>query len=161
MLREAVAGAKVQKSVDPHSFRHARATHLANDLTEAQMKEYFGWLHVSTMAAVYVHLSGRDIGNAILRVHGKPDLADEQEERTAPKACCQCSTQNPATNRFCSACGMTLDRDTADQMLKNDLAHQQADNLPDPLMGHEEFRGLFMQKIHDLAQQRPLLPVGP
>jgi hypothetical protein len=56
---------------------------------------------------------------------------------------------------------MTLDRDTADQMLKNDLARQQADNLPDQLMGHEEFRGLFMQKIHDLAQQRPLLPVGP
>jgi site-specific recombinase XerD/ribosomal protein L40E len=120
MLREAAASAHVLKRVNPHSFRHARATHLANHLTEAQMKEYFGWVQASAMAAVYVHLSGRNVDDAILKLHGKADLAEEQEEKMVPKVCSQCSAQNPATNRFCSACGMTLDRETADQMLKSD-----------------------------------------
>jgi ribosomal protein L40E len=125
------------------------------------MKEYFGWVQASAMAAVYVHLSGRDVDNAILRLHGKADMAEEQKEKMAPKVCSQCSVQNPATNRFCSACGMTLDREAADQMLKNHLARRQADSWLDQLMGDDEFRGLFMRKIHDLAQQRPLLPLGP
>ncbi|MEM4255173.1 MAG: tyrosine-type recombinase/integrase [Candidatus Norongarragalinales archaeon] len=43
------------KKVNPHSFRHARASELANHLTEAQMKEYFGWMQGSDMAATYVH----------------------------------------------------------------------------------------------------------
>jgi hypothetical protein len=55
---------------------------------------------------------------------------------------------------------MTLDRDTADKMLKNDLARRQADSLLDQLMGDEEFRGLFMQKMRGLAQQHPLVSVG-
>lgn len=34
--------AKIEKKINPHSFRHARATELASKLTEAQMKELFG-----------------------------------------------------------------------------------------------------------------------
>jgi integrase len=33
--------------IDGHSFRHSRATWLANKLTEAQMKEHFGWTQSS------------------------------------------------------------------------------------------------------------------
>jgi hypothetical protein len=160
MLQEATARAKVPGKVNPHSSRHARATHLAHYLTEAQMKEYFGWVQASGMAAVYVRLSDRDVENAILRLHGKAEMAEEQEEKLVPQACSQCSVQNPATNRFCSTRGMALDGETADHMLKNDLARQQPDNLLDQLMGDEEFRGLFMRKMRDLARQRPLLPVG-
>ncbi len=32
----------IDKRVNTHSFRHARASNLANVLTEAQMKEYIG-----------------------------------------------------------------------------------------------------------------------
>ena len=60
ILREIARRAGVKKKVNPHAFRHARATHLANFLTEAQMKEFFGWVQDSDMASVYVHLSGRD-----------------------------------------------------------------------------------------------------
>jgi len=51
----------IGKRVNPHSFRHARASNLANVLTEAQMKEYLGWVGDSKMASTYVHLSGRNI----------------------------------------------------------------------------------------------------
>jgi integrase/recombinase XerD len=70
MLRRTAQKAGVRKRVNPHLFRHSRATFLAKHLTEAQMKEYFGWTQASDMAAVYVHLSGRDVDSALLKLAG-------------------------------------------------------------------------------------------
>jgi len=77
VLRKAAARAGVSKRVNPHAFRHARATHLANFLTESQLKEFFGWSQGSEMAKVYVHLSGRDIDNAILEMYRKQSSFEE------------------------------------------------------------------------------------
>lgn len=60
----------INKRIYPYLFRHSRATHLANFLTEAQMNCYFGWTQGSKMASTYVHLSGRDIDKAILKLNG-------------------------------------------------------------------------------------------
>ena len=60
----------LRKRVYSHLMRHTRATELANVLTEAQMKEYLGWVQGSDMPSVYVHLCGRDVDNALLRAHG-------------------------------------------------------------------------------------------
>gem|GEM_PF-2341875 len=43
MLRRRGEDAKINKHVNPHLFRHSQASELADDLTEAQMNEYFGW----------------------------------------------------------------------------------------------------------------------
>lgn len=43
---------------------------MANYLTEAQMNDYFGWVQGSGMPSVYVHLSGRDVDDAILKANG-------------------------------------------------------------------------------------------
>ncbi|RKD85913.1 tyrosine-type recombinase/integrase [Halopiger aswanensis] len=56
--------AKIEKPVNPHHFRHSRATYLANFLTEAQLCEWFGWVRGSRVPGRYVHLSGRDIDRA-------------------------------------------------------------------------------------------------
>lgn len=42
-----VLASRPEKPVNPHHFRHSRATYLANYLTEAQMCEWFGWVHGS------------------------------------------------------------------------------------------------------------------
>lgn len=34
------------------------------------MKQYFGWIQDSNMASVYVHLSGRDVDNVLLKLNG-------------------------------------------------------------------------------------------
>lgn len=107
VLRNAAKKAGVHKKVNPHSFRHARATHLANKLTEAQMKMYFGWTQASKMAAVYVHLSGRDVDDAILECYG---VKRKEEPKTTfiPKKC-RCGFDNPPMNKYCSKCGQILD----------------------------------------------------
>ena len=61
--------AKVTKKVNPHMFRHSRATFLAKHLTEAQLKQFFGWTQSSDMAARYVHLSGRDLDSIMLQIN--------------------------------------------------------------------------------------------
>jgi hypothetical protein len=33
------------------------------------MKKLFGWVQASKMAAIYVHLSGRDVDHAILELY--------------------------------------------------------------------------------------------
>lgn len=62
--------ADIKKKIHPHLFRHSRATYMANYLTEAQMNQYFGWIQGSDMPFIYVHLSGRDVDDAILKANG-------------------------------------------------------------------------------------------
>jgi integrase/recombinase XerD len=65
--------AGISKKIHPHLFRHSRCTHMASYLTEAQMNVYFGWVQGSDMPSIYVHLSGRDVDDAILKANGVVD----------------------------------------------------------------------------------------
>jgi len=71
ILRRIVEKAKINKRIYPQLFRHSRATELANHLTEPQLKEFLGWSPHSRMPSLYVHLSGRDVDRAILRLYIK------------------------------------------------------------------------------------------
>jgi integrase len=69
LIRDAFRKAGVRKRVNPHIFRHSRASILANHLTEFQMNHYFGWTQGSTMPSTYVHLTGKDLDKAILKLN--------------------------------------------------------------------------------------------
>ena len=138
--------ANIKKKLNPHNFRHSRATHLANYLTEAQMKEYFGWIRSSDMAEIYVHLCGRDIDNAILKVHGITNDNDEEESKLKPKNCSRCDMQNQATNNFCSRCGLPLNRETMARLTIQDLDRKESDRIMEELIKDDEFREIFLKK---------------
>jgi site-specific recombinase XerD len=82
ILKALAVKSGIKKKVNPHNFRHSRATYLANKLTEAQMKQMFGWTQSSDMASVYVHLSGRDIDEPLLKMSGLLDKEQEKEQQT-------------------------------------------------------------------------------
>jgi integrase/recombinase XerD len=107
-LKRIAEKAGIKKRIHPHLFRHSRSTHLAKHLTEAQMKQYLEWVQGSDMAAIYVHLSGRDVDNALLRMHGIV-TEDTKDVQMSPKQCTRCSTMNSPTTKFCSKCGLALD----------------------------------------------------
>lgn len=104
-LRRLVSRAGIKKRVHPHLFRHSRATFLANKLTEAQMKHFFGWTQGSEMASVYVHLSGRDIQDSILQLYGKTPSKSAQQPKITVAKCARCGFENPHDSRFCGRCG--------------------------------------------------------
>jgi integrase len=99
--------AGVNKRVNAHSFRHARATHLAEHLTEQQLKKYLGWTEDSSMAAIYVHLSGKDIDNAILRMNGIK-IDDTHADGLKVGRCPRCKELNPEASSYCGKCGLPL-----------------------------------------------------
>lgn len=145
--------ASVKKRLNPHNFRHSRATFLANYLTEAQMKEYFGWTGASDMPAVYVHLSGRDVDKAILKLHGMTVEDNRKEEKIlVPKKCIRCNTSNPASNKFCSLCGLPLDEKAGTEVIKQSLTRNQADTALDRMLEDPEFHDVFLRKAREVLQ---------
>lgn len=110
--------AKLSKHVYPHLLRHSRATHLATDFTESELKVLFGWTRDSRMPGIYVSLSGGDVEKKILEKAGllTREEARKGDEVLKPKDCPRCKESNPSTARFCYKCGMALDMDTAMQI---------------------------------------------
>jgi predicted amidophosphoribosyltransferase len=73
------------------------------------MKEYFGWTQSSGMAATYVHLSGRDVDNALLKLHGLTKDENGQESVLKIRVCERCKEKNDAVSQFCRRCGSPLE----------------------------------------------------
>jgi integrase len=109
LLKETAEKAEINKPVNPHHFRHSRATKLAKNFTESQLCEYLGWIQGSKEAATYVHLSGRDMDKAVLSMHGIIDRDEEENNRFTTINCPRCKTRNPPGSSFCSNCSLGLD----------------------------------------------------
>jgi integrase len=102
--------AGIEKKVNPHSFRHDRATHLAANFTEQQLKVFLGWSPTSTQPATYVHLSGKNLDDAVLNMYGiKKD--QEGPEFLKPGVCPRCRELTAVNANFCLKCGMPLDKE--------------------------------------------------
>jgi integrase len=147
LLRELAERAHVRKRVNPYSFRHAAATYMANFLTEAQMCEYFGWKQGSKMPSVYVRLSGRDIDNRLLELHGLKPKPNERLEQTA-RACPRCEQKNSSASRFCSRCGSALDIQAA---IENDTRIRRAGEVMETLLRDSKVKFLLMEKMRELG----------
>ena len=159
IIKDIAKRAGIKKRIYPHLFRHSRATYLAKHLTEAQMKDYLGWTQSSKMAAIYVHLSGRDTDMAILKLNGVKVEQEKNQNALKPKECPRCKNSNEATNMFCKICGMVLDEQAKLELMKKDLQREKADNFMDSLMNDEEFKVLIKKKLQERAGQ--LQPAHP
>jgi len=125
-LRELAKRCGIKKKIYPHLLRHSRATHLANHLTESQLKQYFGWCQDSRMASTYIHLSGRDIDNAVLSIYGLSKKKEEEIQNGLPVKCPRCDFPNEHNAQFCSNCGLALTTKTA---IENTHLIKEGDNL--------------------------------
>jgi len=100
----------LKKKVNPHSFRHARATDLAEHMTEQQLKKFLGWTPNSAMASVYVHDPETD--NAVLKMYGI-ETEKKQGNQLKVNRCPRCKDINPETSKFCGKCGLPLTQEAA------------------------------------------------
>ena len=57
------------------------------------------------MAAIYVHLSGRDIQDSILQMYGKGTDAKPAIPEIVNRPCPRCGFDNASASRFCGRCG--------------------------------------------------------
>jgi predicted amidophosphoribosyltransferase len=143
----------LKKTVNPHMFRHSRATSLSTIMTEAQMSHHLGWVPGTRMAATYVHLAGRDVDHVLLRQQGLLKDDDEHPEPELKVRACQiCSEKNSPTSTFCTRCGRPLDLKTAIQM--ND-SRNAADEIMNRVFQDEKVRRIISQKIREIVEVKP------
>ena len=155
LLRRLFKRAHIDKKMNPHSFRHARASFMANHLTEFQMNQYFGWTQGSNMAAVYVHLSGKETDAAILELNGfkTEEHKNHRQSLLKPKKCSRCDTINSHESKFCSKCAAPLDIQTAIQIeeaRKEEIKlRAESDQIMNNLLKDEKVREFLLQMIKE------------
>lgn len=149
ILKDAAKKAGIRKRVYPHLLRHSRATELASIMSDASMKHYFGWVQGSKMAGIYIHMSGRETDEAILKASGIEIKKNEAKTAMQPKKCQRCNTINEVTNIYCRICGFILDEQKQKEILIQDLKRREADKLMDDLMEDKEFLRFVLQKIRE------------
>jgi ribosomal protein L40E len=110
------------------------------------MNQVFGWKQGSDMPSIYVHLSGRDLDDAILGVYGLRKV-EEKEPKLKPKICPRCNTSNAFDARFCMKCGLALDLKAAQEIEER---MQKADEIMNLLLRDPEFRELLKKKLREL-----------
>ena len=112
----------LKKPLRPNYLRHASLTEWAKILPEQKLKVLAGWTPSSGMAAVYIHLAGKDLDEDILKAQGKKLMEPEKlgPSPLAPKACWRCGHENAPTHRFCARCGVVLTRKQASKMVERE-----------------------------------------
>jgi integrase/recombinase XerD len=111
-LESAARRAKIAKPVTAYALRRSRLTMLAKDpaISTSILEKLAGWVPGSRVAQHYVHLSGKDVINAMNARYGVPTRA-VGEERAAPRIpmkCGRCKAVNPSGAGFCMTCGGPL-----------------------------------------------------
>ncbi len=116
MLNSVSNRAGIDKPVNPHNFRHSRATYMATRFTEAQLCEWFGWVQGSDIPAKYTHLSGRDIDSDYARLHGIEEEENQKISKRIPDDCPRCGEKVPKEDNFCSRCGQALSQESFEKL---------------------------------------------
>ena len=91
------------------------------------MNILFGWRQGSKMSATYVHMSGRDIDNALLKLYGK--LTDEEDDDYVK--CPRCGESNDLPKRFCGRCGLPFD---LEDVIEKEEERQKYDGMMSKIM---------------------------
>jgi hypothetical protein len=120
------AGLK-DRHVHPHLYRHSRLTDLTKKgLGEMELRLFAGWELSSNSPATYIHLSGKDIEDKILTLHGIIQADKKEEAKATIKICPRCQVSNPFDSLFCCACSMILDSVIAQKTENEEKAEKQA-----------------------------------
>ena len=147
MLKRVGDTAKISKRIYPHLFRHSRASYYANKLTEQQLKAFFGWSGDSRMASTYVHLSGRDIDNAVLQANGMK-VPEQEKPKLTVKLCQRCQFSNMFEATYCVRCGATMDISAAMNAheAESKMKQYMSDALKDPKLIEDVVHAYLMQQ---------------
>jgi integrase len=152
-LREIAQRAKIpMDKVYIHNFRHSRATHLSEHLTEAQMKEYLGWTKSSTMTSVYTHLSGRDIDKAVLKMNNI-NIDDSITDPLTVGRCPRCKELNPETSQYCGKCGLPLTQEAAKSVESIKTDYMQLADLDEI----REMKNALKQELEEISKLKEMM----
>lgn len=107
ILQRTAERAGVRKAVNPHLWRHSRATPLSLELPGPVLEQFMGWCRGSRMARVYHHLADRAADPFLFKMAGL-EVPEAGGERLPLLQCPHCKATNTPGARVCSSCKMPL-----------------------------------------------------
>jgi integrase/ribosomal protein L40E len=123
VFEHAAEKAEIVKPINPHAFRHARATELIRQGYDETTIKMMLWNNITTkMFKVYVALCDDDIDKEVFKRTGIRTMLTERDERLkevrAPRPCPVCHAQNAFDAEICSKCGSPVSPDGIKKALK-------------------------------------------
>jgi integrase/recombinase XerD len=143
-------------------LRHSRATHLAKHLTEAQLCTFFGWVLGSQVLRRYIHLSGKDVDNALLAIN--EGQVKKEDYKLMSLKCKRCSESISPGMNFCSRCALPVNLDneyTREMELENENKILKEKYENDMKSMRAEMNQQFTQIISMIQQNPKLSQVKP
>lgn len=140
MLIDIAKRTEIAKHPNPHRMRHSLATFYAPRLTEAVMNEHFGWRQGGRTAAIYTHLSGKQVDDQILSVFGKKNIDPQSNKAVDVTKCHRCGLTNTPTSIQCGKCGFPMSEEAS---LELHTRRERADKVMDALISNPEFMELM------------------
>lgn len=102
-LQKIAKRAGVNKSVNPHHFRHSRATDLADKgMTEYELRLFFGWTQDSDVPCRYIHMSGKHLRERMMVINGMKPKESVVSKLAAKN--CECGELNSYLETCCVVC---------------------------------------------------------
>ena len=107
-----VAGEKagIKKPINPHNFRHSRATRLCSlGISGNILNEYFGWTQASRSVSTYLHLSGKQVDDTLLnKAYGVQIQENNEQPKMFPTKCFSCGELNEHNVSRCKKCNSII-----------------------------------------------------
>jgi integrase len=102
-MSEKILGVRVRT----HQFRHTKATRDSRLFTDREMMKLYGWSKPDVVS-VYSHLSGKDIDDKDLVLHGLKTKEEILRPIMSIQKCPKCNEDNAPVAVFCHECGAVL-----------------------------------------------------
>jgi integrase/recombinase XerD len=135
----------IDKNIRPHLWRHARATELAEHLTDAQRCKYFGWVDGSEMARIYTHLVDTD--HTILELNGLIKKEKDKSGKFSQIVCPRCETKNAYGAKICCKCFLGLDSQSIEDFEKVRKSATELGFSIESMLNDPEFRIKMMNMM--------------
>ncbi|MBS3052726.1 MAG: tyrosine-type recombinase/integrase [Candidatus Aenigmarchaeota archaeon] len=95
----------ITKKVNPHAFRHARASNYATQIPEQTIKKHFGWTNSSKMLDIYISVDDKQVDDALLKNIKGLKPKDGEIKKIETKICQKCNETNSILTQLCVKCG--------------------------------------------------------
>jgi len=155
ILRTLAKKTGIKKKVNPHNFKHSRATQLASKLPGKCLNVYFNWTMNSRQPATYIHLSGGETDDAYLALHGRQKQKDKNNGQLIPVNCPYCKTENEPESEYCLTCRRPLTIKAAvDAEKKEQELLEMLRNFP------QMVESIVEQKLQEVRAQLKATPVA-